>query len=105
MDYRVDKDSKQINIYGHNHSNKKYNPPFKTLEGYLKKDYFEEHMKLKYKKDSGWLKYFNRLKNRSIYKTNVELNKEDRIIVLQTCIYGKYAGKLLIVAGKRIDWV
>ena len=99
MNYRVDKDSKQINIYGHNHSNKRYNPPFKILEGYLKKDYFEEHriielkidneaqkyeifsiviadivgteehMKLKYKKDSGWLKHFNRLKNRSIYKT------------------------------------
>ena len=133
MDYRVSKDSKQINIYGHNHSNKKYNPPFKTLEGYLKKDYFnehrfielkidnetqkyeifsivladkvgtEEHMKLKYTKDSDWLKHFNRLKNRSIYKTNVELNKEDKIIVLQTCLFGKHHGKLMVVVGKRID--
>lgn len=133
MDYRVSKDSKQINIYGHNHSNKKYNPPFKTLEGYLKKEYFdehriielkidnetlkyeifsivladkvgtEEHMKLKYKKDSDWLKHFNRLKNRSIYKTDVELNQDDKIIVLQTCLFGKHQGKLMVVVGRKID--
>lgn len=133
MDYRVNRDSKQINIYGHNHSNKKYNPPFRVLENYLNEDYFnshknielkidnevlkyeifsiviadkvgtEEHMKLKYKKNSDWLKHFNRLKNRSIYKSNVTLNEEDKIIVLQTCIYGKYAGKLLVVVGRKVN--
>ena len=133
MDYRVNKDSKQINIYGHNHSNKKYNPPFKSLENYLNEDYFnshnnielkidnevlryeifsvviadkvgtEEHMKLNYRKDSDWLKHFNRLKNRSIYKSDVTLNNSDKIIALQTCIYGKYAGKLLVVVGKKIN--
>lgn len=133
MDYRLNKDSKQINIYGHNHSNKKYNPPFKTLENYLKKDYFEnhkyielkidneiqkyeifsivigekvgteEHMNIKYNSDNEWLKHFNRLKNRSIYKTNVKLNKEDKIIILQTCLFGKYRNKLMLVVGKRIN--
>ena len=133
MDYRVNKDSKQINIYGHNHSNKKYNPPFRVLENYLNEDYFnshknielkldnevlkyeifsiviadkvgtEEHMKLKYKKNSDWLKHFNRLKNRSIYKSDATLNEEDKIVVLQTCIYGKYAGKLLVVVGRRVN--
>lgn len=133
MDYRLNKDSKQINIYGHNHSNKKYNPPFKTLENYLKKAYFEEHryiefkvdneiqkyeifsivigekvgteehMNIKYTKNSDWLKHFNRLKNRSIFKTDTKLTENDKIIVLQTCLFGKYKGKLMLVIGKRVD--
>lgn len=131
MDYRVNKDSKQINIYGHNST--KYKPPFNALEGYLKKDYFnehrnislkidneikkyeifsivlankkstEEHMNLNYKKDSDWLSHFNRLKKRSIYKTNIELNENDKVLVLQTCLFGKYKGKLMVVVAKLIE--
>ena len=131
MDYRVNKDSKQINIYGHNST--KYKPPFNALEGYLKKDYFnehksislkidnevkkyeifsivladkkstEEHMNLNYKKDSDWLKHFNRLKKRSIYKTNIELNENDKVLVLQTCLFGKYKGKLMIVVARLVE--
>lgn len=131
MDYRVNKDSKQINIYGHNST--KYKPPFNTLEGYLKKDYFnehrnislkidneikkyeifsivlankkstEEHMNLNYKKDSDWLSHFNRLKKRSIYKTNIELNENDKILVLQTCLFGKYKGKLMVVVARLVE--
>lgn len=131
MDYRVNKDSKQINIYGHNST--KYKPPFNTLEGYLKKDYFnehknislkidnkikkyeifsivladkkstEEHMNINYKTDSEWLKHFNRLKNRSIYKSNIELNENDKVLVLQTCLFGKNKGKLMVVVAKLIE--
>lgn len=131
MDYRVNKDSKQINIYGHNST--KYKPPFNTLEGYLKKDYFnehknislkidneikkyeifsivladkkstEEHMNINYKSDSEWLKHFNRLKNRSIYKTNIELNENDKVLVLQTCLFGKYKGKLMVVVARLVE--
>lgn len=131
MDYRVNKDSKQINIYGHNST--KYKPPFNTLEGYLKKDYFnehknislkidneikkyeifsivladkkstEEHMNINYKTDSEWLKHFNRLKNRSIYKTNIELNENDKVLVLQTCLFGKYKGKLMVVVARLVE--
>ena len=131
MDYRVNKDSKQINIYGHNST--KYKPPFNALEGYLKKDYFnehknislkidneikkyeifsivladkkstEEHMNINYKTDSEWLKHFNRLKNRSIYKSNIELNENDKVLVLQTCLFGKYKGKLMVVVAKLIE--
>ena len=39
MDYRQNLDSKQINIYGHNST--KYNPPFKILENYLNKEYYD----------------------------------------------------------------
>lgn len=131
MDYRVNKDSKQINIYGHNST--KYKPPFNALEGYLKEDYFnehksislkidneikkyeifsivladkkstEEHMNLNYKKDSDWLSHFNRLKKRSIYKTNIELNENDKVLVLQTCLFGKYKGKLMVVVARLVE--
>ena len=131
MDYRVNKDSKQINIYGHNST--KYKPPFNALEGYLKKEYFnehksislkidnevkkyeifsivladkkstEEHMNINYKTDSEWLKHFNRLKNRTIYKSNIELNENDKVLVLQTCLFGKYKGKLMVVVAKLIE--
>ena len=131
MDYRVNKDSKQINIYGHNST--KYKPPFNALEGYLKKEYFnehksislkidnevkkyeifsivladkkstEEHMNINYKSDSEWVKHFNRLKKRSIYKTNIELNENDKVLVLQTCLFGKYKGKLMVVVARLIE--
>ena len=131
MDYRVNKDSKQINIYGHNST--KYKPPFNALEGYLKKEYFnehrnislkinneikkyeifsivladkkstEEHMNINYKSDSEWVKHFNRLKKRSIYKTNIELNENDKVLVLQTCLFGKYKGKLMIVVARLVE--
>lgn len=128
MDYRVDSSSKQINIYGHNST--KYNPPFKTLEGYLNEKYYnehrtitlkidneikeyeifsivladksstEEHMNIKYKTNNEWLNHFNRLKNRSIYDSDITLNENDSIIVLQTCLFGSNKGKLMVVVGK-----
>ena len=116
IDYRNNTNSRQINIYGHNST--KFNPPFKVLEGYLNKDYYnehkyfefmvndetrkyeifsvivankdssEEHMQFSYKKDSDWLKHFQRLQKKSKYKINVTVNKDDKIMVLQTCIFG-----------------
>lgn len=131
IDYRNNTNSRQINIYGHNST--KFNPPFKVLEGYLDKDYYnehkyfefmvndetrkyeifsvivankdssEEHMQFSYKKDSDWLKHFQRLQKKSKYKLNVTVNKNDKIIVLQTCIFGRYHDKLLVIVGKEIE--
>lgn len=131
IDYRNNTNSKQINIYGHNST--KFNPPFKVLEGYLNKDYYnehkyfefmvndevrkyeifsvivadkdssEEHMQFSYKKDSDWLKHFQRLQKKSKYKINVTVNKNDKIMVLQTCIFGRYHDKLLVIVGKEIE--
>lgn len=131
IDYRNNTTSRQINIYGHNST--KFNPPFKVLEGYLNKDYYnehkyfefmvndetrkyqifsviiadkedtEEHMQFSYKKDSDWLKHYQRLKRRSKYKIDVDVNKDDKIMVLQTCIFGRYHDKLLVIVGKEIE--
>lgn len=131
IDYRNNTNSRQINIYGHNST--KFNPPFKVLEGYLNKDYYnehkyfefmvndetrkyeifsvivankdssEEHMQFSYKKNSDWLKHFQRLQKKSKYKINVTVNKDDKIMVLQTCIFGRYHDKLLVIVGKEIE--
>lgn len=131
IDYRNNTTSRQINVYGHNST--KFNPPFKVLEGYLNKDYYnehkyfefmvndetrkyqifsviiadkedtEEHMQFSYKKDSDWLKHYQRLKRRSKYKIDVDVNKDDKIMILQTCIFGRYHDKLLVIVGKEIE--
>lgn len=130
MDYRVNSNSKQINIYGHNST--KYKPPFQKLEKYLEKSYYkdhnilelkvnnekksyeifsiviadkvgtEEHMNIKYKTDKEYYNHFKRLKNRSLYDTGVNIEESDNVLVLQTCIYGKYKGKLLVIVAKEI---
>lgn len=123
--------SKQLNIYGHNSN--EYDPPFKTLQNYLNQDFYKnnliielrinneiriyeifsiaivdktekaEHMQFSYATDEEWLEHFNRLKNISLHKSNLVLEKQDKIIVLQTCLFGKYNGKFLIVSGKQIQ--
>lgn len=130
MDYRVNSNSKQINIYGHNST--KYKPPFQKLEKYLEKSYYkdhnilelkvnnekklyeifsiviadkvgtEEHMNIKYKTDKEYYNHFKRLKNRSLYNTGVNIEESDNVLVLQTCIYGKYKGKLLVIVAKKV---
>lgn len=131
IDYRNNTTSRQINVYGHNST--KFNPPFKVLEGYLNEEYYEEHkyfefmvndetrkyeifsvivankdsseehMQFSYKKNSDWLKHFQRLQKKSKYKINVDVNKDDKIMVLQTCIFGRYHDKLLVIVGKEIE--
>lgn len=131
IDYRNNTTSRQINVYGHNST--KFNPPFKVLEGYLNEEYYdehkyfefmvndetrkyqifsviiadkedaEEHMQFSYKKDSDWLKHYQRLKRRSKYKIDVDVNKDDKIMILQTCIFGRYHDKLLVIVGKEIE--
>ena len=130
MDYRVNSNSKQINIYGHNST--KYKPPFQKLEKYLEKSYYkdhnilelkvnnekkvyeifsiviadkvgtEEHMNIKYKTDKEYYNHFKRLKNRSLYDTRFNIEESDNVLVLQTCIYGKYKGKLLVIVAKKV---
>jgi len=114
IDYRVNTESKQINIYGHN--SRTYNIPFRKLEKYLEKDFFDsheylvlqtfnskriyrifsikedngeyEHMKVS-KKGEDFIKHIETLKNNSIYTRDVEYDENSNLLVLQTCSYGK----------------
>lgn len=113
LDYRTKiNQSKVLIIYGHNSS--KYDMPFKVLENYYSKDYYEKHKYLElvvnneikkyeifsvyvetsdfsyyenveFKNNKEFLKHINNLKEKSFYDTNVLLNESDNILILQAC--------------------
>lgn len=132
MDYRIDLDtSKKILIFGHSSSYRE--TAFGKLERYYEKDFYEKnkyiklttskdertykifsvyietsdwtYMNLKFNSEKDWKDHLEKIKDKSIYDTNIELKDDDEIIILQTCStkeeYKKYKRKYLIVAAKR----
>lgn len=134
LDYRNDiNNSDKLIIYGHNSNY--YNLPFKVLENYYNKSYYDENKYLylqtdlnKYKYEifsvyvevSDW-EYYNKmkfntkdeyynhilkLKNKSMYDTNVSVNEDDKILIIQTCStkkeYSNYENKFLLIIAKRV---
>lgn len=121
VDYRTNLNSKQINIYGHN--SKEYDLPFKELEKYKDKAFYDshkiieiwngkevinyeifsvqivadnsEHMNINFDE-----KHLEKLSN-SIYNTGVVASIVDQILVLQTCNYNPKNTYLLVIA-KRV---
>ena len=133
LDFRVNIDfSKKLLIYGHNSS--KVNMPFKILDNYYSRDYYLEHpyvqivtnnetklfkiysvyvetedfsyMKTDFKNDIEWYKHISNFKNKSLYDTGVDININDKILILQTCSthkdYKKYKDKFLLVIAKEV---
>lgn len=113
MDYRNNKDLGDWNtiIYGHNMKN---NSMFGTLLNYKEQSYFDEHKTMyylteneKYKVDliAGYIedsnstiydlplnkdikeKIINNAKDKSTFKSDVEITNEDKILTLSTCSY------------------
>ncbi len=131
IDYRTSIGDKQINIYGHNST--RYDLPFKKLENYLNNDYTKnndiielktidktykyiisyiyldkksdnaEHYKYKYDNDTSWLKHINKMKEKSIYKSDIDLNEYDNILIIQTCLFGNNRNKLLLIVAKQFN--
>ena len=132
-DYRIDIDaSKKILIYGHN--SKYIEMPFKILENYYDSNYFNEHqyielitstqrklyqifsiyvetsdysyMQLDYENTDSWYNHLLSLKSKSLYDTSVNVNKDDEILILQTCSthndYKNYDHKFLLIILRRI---
>lgn len=134
LDYRNDiNNSDKLIIYGHNSNY--YNLPFKVLENYYNKSYYDENKYLylqtnlnKYKYEifsvyvevSDW-EYYNKmkfntkdeyynhilkLKNKSMYDTLVNVNENDKILIIQTCStkkeYSNYENKFLLIIAKRV---
>lgn len=112
LDYRVNIDSsKKLLIYGHNSSN--IDMPFKILEEFYDKDYYNNHkyveittsttkkkyeifsvhvetkdfsyMNINFVDADDYLYHITKLKERSMYDTGVELSENDEILILQTC--------------------
>lgn len=63
------------------------------------------YMKLNFTSDS-FLEHLKKLKNKSWYETNVNIESDDEILILQTCShhinYQKYKNKYLLVIAKKI---
>ena len=133
LDYRVNIDSsRKLLIYGHNSS--KVDMPFKILNNYYDYKYYQEHpyiqivtsketklykiysvyvevkdfsyMKTDFKNDEDWFNHISSFKEKSLYDTGVEVNKDDHILILQTCSthkdYKKYKDKFLLVIAKEV---
>ena len=132
LDYRVNiENSRKLLIYGHSNKNRDYF--FNILENYYDEEYFNNNKYIKLITSSGervyeifsvfvevsdfsymnidyideeYLNHINNLKHKSIYETNVEINKEDEILILQTCStsneYKDYKNKYLLIVSRRI---
>lgn len=127
MDYRVDKTSQQINIYGHN--SKTYDLPFVKLEKFLDKDFFNQnkyillqfhderriyeilsiketkkdytHMNINVEKEN-FINHINTLKKDSINERELSYNENSKILVLQTCSYNE-KDSFYIITAIQID--
>ena len=112
LDYRVNIDtSRKLLIYGHNSSN--IDMPFKILEEFYDKDYYDNHkyvwittsttkkkyeifsvyvetkdfsyMNVNFASDKDYLEHITKLKEKSMYDTGVEVSSKDEVLILQTC--------------------
>lgn len=123
MDYRNTIHSKQINIYGHN--SRTYDLPFRKLENFLDKDFFNqnkyiilqtekerriyeisaikevnndpEHMNINYH-GSKFVSHVSGLLNNAINKRNLDYDEDSNILILQTCSYDQDDSYYIIVA-------
>ena len=123
LDYRVNTDSQQINIYGHN--SKTYDIPFRKLERFLDDKYFEENPYILLQDDNGrkiykvfavkevssdyshmkvnltgeaFLNQISNLGSNVIHKRDIEFSENSKILVIQTCSYSSDSSYYVITA-------
>lgn len=112
VDYRnIDLTANQVNIYGHN-SRENMEIPFKKLENYLNKQFFDENPFIVFQFDGGrrvfkimsikevttdyehmtlgvtgeeFVRHIDKLKANSIFTRDIKYDENSNIIVLQTC--------------------
>ena len=134
LDYRVNiNTSRKLLIYGH--SSRYTNMPFNYLENYYNEEFYNNHKtiilktkKEKYKYEvfsvytetSDWgytkvgfktlkdyLGHINDLAAKSIYKSDIKLSENDKILILQTCStnkeFKKYKKKYLLIIARKVD--
>lgn len=132
-DYRSNLDnSKKILIYGH--SSSKRVVPFNVLENYYDKNYYNQYkymtietetntyryeifsvyietkdftyMNMNFDNEDSWYSHLLMLQSKSMYQIDTNLNKEDDILILQTCSnnkdYQSYKKKYLLIVLRRV---
>lgn len=125
MDYRTNIFDRKIIIYGHNFKYKDMD--FSILEKYSDYDFYLDNKDISLIIDKYLIKYevfsyyltnndyeyfnvsinnynehFNNLKNNSLYETNVSVNGDDNVLILQTCstFYDNY---YVILCAKEME--
>ena len=128
LDYRNNFNDRKLLIFGHNARTLK-TVPFHDLEKYKDESFYNgnkyinlnlnnedskwiifsvmlvkkddnTHMKLIFS-DSGWLQHLTWLKANSLYDTKVNVEFNDRIVIIQTCNYNP-DDEYLLVSAKKI---
>lgn len=125
-------DGDKVIIFGH--SSSKIDTPFNFLENYYEEDYYKEHryltlktenyvyqyeifsvyvetndftyMNMNFDSSEAWYYHILGLKSKSFYSTDVELEMNDDILILQTCSkhpdYQKFSKKYLLIVSRRV---
>lgn len=111
MDNRTNFNDRKVIIYGHSGNFKDL--PFLKLNNYIKEDYYKKHkyiyiaskevtytyeifssyietedyyyINIKDFNGLSWEEHLKQLKDKSLYKTNANIDKDSKIIILQTC--------------------
>ena len=130
-DYRTSLHDRKILIFGHSSPN--WNVPFNELEKYYEKSFYDTHKEIRIVTESGvniyeifsvhvevgdfsymkihldrdtYNEYLHRYQDRSFYKTDISVNDDDEMLLLQTCSnkseYQGYKRKFLLVIAKKI---
>lgn len=115
LDYRVKLNDRKLLVYGHNSSTLEV--PFKELEKYYNKSFFDNHqfieirtekkiltyqifsifievqdwsyMNINFQTEEDWYKHITKLKQKSMYDTGIDIKEDDHILILQTCSHHK----------------
>ena len=128
LDYRTNLNNSKINlIYGHMSNSDA--TPFKNLVKYFDYDFYKDnktieitdeynvykyeifsvakisknerrHLLIKFNSEDELLNHYNWLKKISIYKSDINLNGNDNILILQTCT--KNSDEFILVVAKKI---
>ena len=64
-------------------------------------DVEDNYIKTKFDNKDEYKEFLDRIKNKSIYKTEIDLNEDDKIITLSTCSY-EFNDARIVVHGKLI---
>lgn len=124
IDYRTPLNFQQVNIYGHNARKPIF--MFKDLEKYVNKNFYDKHKYIRIwdgdkeniyqiasvqiDKESHEHMIVNPVNKKdhidklsqSLYKTGVDINENDDLVIIQTCFYNP-PNSFLIIVSKKIN--
>jgi SrtB family sortase len=132
MDFRNNVNNNQINIYGHNSRDSKLAVPFRRLEKFLDKSFFDSHPYIIFQFDTGkrvykitsikevtesqnehmrvtftgqkFVDHVEKLRTGAIFKRDIKIDESSKIIVLQTCSH-HLKNAFYIITGVSINYV